>query len=100
MVTNKYYIQYDNIIINLYSSDLATAMLEAKSQLRIFEEIEEVERHPPPLCRVLQFGGAVVVCDCIVEGPLGSPYEGMGIKLQMTFWDGYPYKQPVDTILL
>ena len=80
--------------IDLSTSDLAKALVEAKSQLKIFEEIEEVSRDPPPNCSVAHFGGSPVECNFHIQGPPGSPYEGLELTLQMTFQDGYPYLQP------
>jgi ubiquitin-protein ligase len=80
--------------IDLATSDLAQVLVEAKSQLKIFEEIEEVGRHPPEFCSVSHFGGSPVACNFTIQGPTGSPYEGAEITLQMVFFDGYPYRQP------
>jgi ubiquitin-protein ligase len=84
--------------IDLSSSDLAQALVEAKAQLKIFEEIEEVSRDPPACCAVAHFGGSPVECAFHIEGPPGSPYEGLRIVLRMTFHDGYPFRQP-DIVL-
>mmetsp|Transcript_17301 Transcript_17301/g.23748 ORF Transcript_17301/g.23748 Transcript_17301/m.23748 type:complete len:536 (+) Transcript_17301:243-1850(+) len=80
--------------VDLGSNDLAMAMSEAKTQLHIFEEIEDVARSPPPYCSVLHFGGAVIVGDFQVDGPPGSPYEGRAVQIQLTFRDGYPFIAP------
>lgn len=80
--------------IDLSSSDLARALIEAKSQLKIFEEIEEVSRDPPQYCTVAHFGGTPVACNFHIEGPVGTPYEGTTMTLQMVFHDGYPFRQP------
>ena len=76
------------------SSDLAQALTEAKSQLKIFEEIEDISRDLPAHCTVSHFGGSPVSCNFIILGPPGTPYEGCELTLQMVFFDGYPYIQP------
>jgi ubiquitin-protein ligase len=80
--------------VDLQSNDLARAMKEAKSQLRIFEEIEDVGRNPPAHCKVVDFGGAIVTCKFLIEGPASSPYRGGRFLLQMVFNDGYPFRHP------
>ncbi|KAJ1430635.1 hypothetical protein B484DRAFT_418745, partial [Ochromonadaceae sp. CCMP2298] len=80
--------------IDLSSSELAQALVEAKAQLQIFEEIEEVSRYPPPLCSVGHFGGSPVNCQFHVQGPPGTPYEGSEVVVEMVFQDGYPFRQP------
>eukprot|EP01035_Chromulina_nebulosa_P023155 gene23155-30006_t len=59
--------------VNLESNELALAMSEAK---------------------IVNFGGAVIVCDLLVNGPKGSLYEGGAFHIQMTFRDGYPHIAP------
>ena len=80
--------------IDLSSSDLAQALTEAKSQLKIFEEIEDISRDLPAHCTVSHFGGSPVSCNFIILGLPGTPYEGCQLTLQMVFFDGYPYIQP------
>lgn len=80
--------------INITNNKLAQAVVEVKSQLRIFEEIEMVQRRPPPYCKVLNFGGAIVTCDFLICGPEDSAYAGGKFVLQMTINDGYPYSVP------
>lgn len=58
--------------VDLGSNELARAMSEAKSQLHIFEEIEDVARAPPQFCQVLHFGGAVIVGDFQINGTIDS----------------------------
>lgn len=46
---------------------LVQAIHEAKRQLHLFEEIEEVAIHPLPGCNVLNFGGSPVSCTVALQ---------------------------------
>jgi ubiquitin-protein ligase len=59
-----------------------------------FQEIEEVNMHPPACVRVGHFGGRVVVCQFFIEGQPDTVFANRIMPLQMTFRDGYPYRPP------
>ena len=84
--------------IDLQSNALANAMVEAKTQIRVFEEIEEIGRDPPPCCSIYSYGGAPVKCDYLIEAPEDSLYYGGKFLLRVVFLPGYPFKIP-DTFL-
>jgi len=88
-----------NGVINLTGNTLAQAMVEAKSQLLIFEEIDSVKKNPPPLCKVVDYGGTPVACDFSIQGPPDSLYQGGNFLLRVIFQDGYPYRKPDITFL-
>jgi ubiquitin-protein ligase len=84
--------------IDLQSNALANAMVEAKTQIRVFEEIEEIGREPPPYCSIYSYGGAPVKCDYLIEAPEDSLYYGGKFLFRVVFLPGYPFKIP-DTFL-
>jgi len=43
---------------------------------------------------VAGYGGIPVVCDFVILGPTGTPYEGGFFTVKVTFEPGYPYKIP------
>lgn len=83
-----------NNVIDLEGNLLAKSMMAAKSQLAIFEEIEDNMSNPTPGTKVLHYGGQPLVCDILIHGPEGSLYEGSNVQLRIVFHDGYPYRQP------
>lgn len=83
-----------NNVIDLEGNLLAKSMVAAKSQLAIFEEIEDNMSNPTPGTKVLHYGGQPLVCDILIEGPEGSLYEGSNMQLRIVFNDGYPYRLP------
>jgi ubiquitin-conjugating enzyme E2 N len=88
-----------NGVIDLGDNLLAKSMVAAKSQITIFEEIEENMSNPVPGSKVINYGGSPVDCDFVINGPKGSPYEGGNFKLRITLLDGYPFKCPTVTFI-
>ena len=80
--------------INLKNNNLAQVILESKSQIKIFEEIEEVHSNPPLYCSIGHYGGSPIVCECHIIGPPSTPYENKKITIELTIFDGYPYHHP------
>ena len=87
-----------NGTINLEDNILAKAMIEARAQLAVFEEIEGVQRDPPPHCRLDHYGGSPLSCVVMITGLAGSCYEGAQFEVQVVFFDGYPYRLPGTVI--
>jgi ubiquitin-conjugating enzyme E2 D/E len=83
-----------NNVIDLEGNMLAKSMVAAKSQLGIFEEIEENLSNPTAGTKIMHYGGQPVCCDILIEGPEGSLYEGSNMQLRIVFQDGYPYRMP------
>ena len=79
-----------NNVIDLEGNLLAKSMIAAKAQLFIFEEIEANMANPVPGSKVINYGGEPVTCQILIEGPVGSLYEGSNMKLVVRFLDGYP----------
>jgi len=98
-------------------------MVEAKTQIRVFEEIEEIGhnhyqhqhlinililifiifiiitgRDPPECCSIYSYGGAPVKCDYLIIPPEDSLYFGSKYLFRVVFLPGYPFKIP-DTFL-
>lgn len=83
---------------------LVTALTEAKRQLHLFEEIEEVGLHPPKGCSILSFGGSPVLCTVAIQvqpettvakGSIpASLFVPFFITVHVTLHDGYPYRPP------
>ncbi len=64
------------------------------------QEIEDVKRHPPQHCEVINFGNTPVTATFRVCGPPDSAiYCGSTLELQLIFYDGYPYRAPDVKIL-
>lgn len=80
--------------IDMENNLLAKVMLDAKSQLRVFEEIDDFQSSPPEHCHVHYYGGSPVKCDFILDGPPDTLYEGGRYHFRVVFPDGYPYKCP------
>jgi len=83
-----------NGVIDLEGNMLAQAMVEAKTQLSIFEEIEELHRDPPPYGHVVNYGGNPVQCDIAITGPENTLYEGGTFRLRVILLNGYPFRLP------
>ena len=83
-----------NGTINLEDNILAKAMVEARAQLAIFEEIETIQRDPPEHCKLDHYGGSPLSCVVNISGLGGSCYEGGVFEVQVVFYDGYPYRLP------
>ena len=81
-------------IPNMSENKLVTALLESKNQIKIFEEIEAIKADPPDFIGVSGYGGVPVVCEFVIAGPNGTPYETSFYKLLVTFEPGYPYRCP------
>jgi len=88
-----------NGVIDLEGNFLAQAMVEAKSQISIFEEIEELHSNPPPYGHVGHYGGNPVQCDIAITGPETSLYAGGTYRLRVVLLNGYPYRTPDITFL-
>lgn len=84
--------------IDLESNALANAMVEAKTQIRVFEEIEEIGRDPPDCCSIYSYGGSPVKCDYLIIPPKETIYFGSKFLFRVVFLPGYPFKIP-DTFL-
>lgn len=83
---------------------LVKALTEAKRQLHLFEEIEEVGLNPPKGCSILSFGGSPVLCVVAIQvQPESIAMEGSApqsisvpffVTVNVTMFDGYPYRAP------
>lgn len=83
-----------NGVIDLEGNMLAQAMVEAKSQISIFEEIEGLHSDPPPYAHVVNYGGNPVQCEIVIAGPPGTPYVDGTFKLRVILLNGYPFRTP------
>ena len=83
-----------NGVIDLEGNMLAQAMVEAKTQLSIFDEIEELHRNPPPYGQMVNYGGNPVQCDIAITGPENTLYEGGTYRLRVILLNGYPFRLP------
>lgn len=75
-------------------SNLLDAMNGFKSQLKLFDDIEELKRDPHEHVRIHTYGGNPMTLDAILRGPADSPYQGGSFHVRVTFKDGYPYLRP------
>jgi ubiquitin-protein ligase len=80
--------------INLVNNNLAQIILESKTQLKIFEEIEQVHSSPPLYCSIGHYGGSPIVCECLLVGPPETPYYNKKLTVELTIFEGYPYHHP------
>jgi ubiquitin-protein ligase len=82
-------------VIDMSSDQLATALMESKAQIKIFDEIEDISANPPnEYITVSHYGQTPVVAVFMIKGPTGSIYEGVSYKLEVCFNPGYPFKIP------
>jgi ubiquitin-protein ligase len=81
--------------IEIATDQLATALLESRKQVDIYQDLEEIEKNPPNrYTTVLHYGQTPVVAVFQIRGPRGSAYEGAKFKFQITFEPGYPFRKP------
>jgi len=80
--------------VDVEDDALAKAMMESRSQIRIFEEIEGIKNDPPESVSVYHYGGNPVECEFLLDGPLDTPYEGGKFILHVVYNNGYPFNCP------
>ena len=63
----------------LKSLTIRNAMKELKSNLKVFEEINDINEGQNPVhgVRLITFGGSPVTCVFLLMGVQGTPYEGI-----------------------
>ena len=92
---------------------LEKIILEAKSQNRVFEEIENInsdirnsdadveafQYNPIAGVKISRYGGFPVSCEFSITGPQNTPYEGGEFKFIVTFDGSYPFSPPICKFL-
>lgn len=80
--------------IDIENDALGKAMLESRSQIKIFDEIEDIQRNPPEHVGVYSYGGSPISCDYILSPPEHSIYAGGRFLFRIIYANGYPFKCP------
>lgn len=80
--------------IDVENNKLGKAMMESRSQIKLYEEIEHIKECPPKYVRIKQYGGNPIECEYILDGPVGSLYEGGSFVFKVIYRHGYPYTCP------
>eukprot|EP01041_Mallomonas_annulata_P010658 gene10658-22247_t len=73
---------------------LEQVVLEAKSQQKVFEEIETLNNSPIDGVRIVRYGGCPVICELVLSGPSNSLYENGEFRFDITFDSAYPFILP------
>jgi ubiquitin-conjugating enzyme E2 H len=80
--------------LKLVDETLLSAFQGYKSQLRIFNDIEDLRMNAMEYIEIHNYGGSPISLDVILHGPRGSFYEGSKYHVKVEFHDPYPYQQP------
>jgi len=81
--------------VDMADDMFATALMESKAQIKIYDEIEEVSNNPPnEYVTVSHYGKNPVEAVFKIKGPPDSIYAGAEFELEVIFQPGYPYRQP------
>ena len=83
-----------NTII-LMDETLLKTMKGFKSQIKIFDDIEELLQYPLDNVELFRYGGTTPIkLELKLYGPENTPYYGGEFRMELTFKDGYPYRRP------
>lgn len=80
--------------VDVENDKLGKAMMESRSQIKLFQEIENIKEFPPDNVKVKQYGGNPVECEYYLYGPAGSLYEAGTFVFKVVYLNGYPYNCP------
>jgi len=80
--------------VDVENDKLGKAMMESRSQIKLFQEIENIKEFPPENVKVRQYGGNPVECEYYLYGPKGSLYDGGTFIFKVVYLNGYPYNCP------
>lgn len=61
---------------------------------RLLKEYKQLTKNPTPLVSAEIIDGNLASWIAMIEGPLGTPYEGGKFKLSLRFPPGYPFQPP------
>lgn len=78
---------------------LEQVVRESKLQCRLYEEIADIEESGMDCVTIRKYGGTPITCECVLDGPAGTVYEGGEFTLLVTFDVSYPYVAPICKFL-